>query len=145
MKLDQKSVLNISEVPKSRSTIRRHYLHWRQSNSLPHRCDNTHCYFYTNQLSWNAKLLPLILDHISGNTRDNRPENLRLLCPNCDSQSLDTRGGANAGRIEAFPGGSYHVRGKDGRQDAVAVGCFASAEVFPLTGSPKAGTGKVLP
>jgi 5-methylcytosine-specific restriction endonuclease McrA len=43
-----------------------------------------------------------MLDHISGNPRDNSPENLRFLCPNCDSQNHETKGGANAGRIKTI-------------------------------------------
>lgn len=38
---------------------------------------------------WNNKSLNLILDHIDGNASNNHEENLRLICPNCDSQ-LDT-------------------------------------------------------
>ena len=36
---------------------------------------------------WNGEPLVLILDHINGVNDDHRPENLRLLCPNCNSQT----------------------------------------------------------
>ena len=35
---------------------------------------------------WNGKPMPLILDHINGINNDNRLENLRFVCSNCDSQ-----------------------------------------------------------
>lgn len=38
---------------------------------------------------WNGKELTLTLDHINGNNKDDRLENLRWVCPNCDRQ-LDT-------------------------------------------------------
>lgn len=43
---------------------------------------------------WNGKSLTLRLDHINGVHNDNRLENLRWVCPNCDSQ-LDTYCGRN--------------------------------------------------
>lgn len=35
---------------------------------------------------WNNKNIVFILDHIDGNSYDNSLDNLRLVCPNCDSQ-----------------------------------------------------------
>ncbi len=37
--------------------------------------------------SWNGKLLNLELDHIDGNRINHKLINLRLLCPNCHSQT----------------------------------------------------------
>lgn len=36
---------------------------------------------------WNDKPISLQLHHINGNNRDNRVENLQILCPNCHSQT----------------------------------------------------------
>ncbi|KKL26489.1 hypothetical protein LCGC14_2394770 [marine sediment metagenome] len=36
---------------------------------------------------WNDKLLTLQLDHIDGNTSNGWLQNLRLLCPNCHTQT----------------------------------------------------------
>lgn len=46
---------------------------------------------------WLGKPLSLDLDHINGINNDNRLENLRLLCPNCHSQT-DTYRGRNVRR-----------------------------------------------
>jgi len=34
-----------------------------------------------------SKIVPLVADHIDGNWRNNTEDNLRLICPNCDSLS----------------------------------------------------------
>lgn len=47
---------------------------------------------------WRGKKISLILDHINGFRDDNRLENLRFLCPNCNS-SLDTHCKGSVGLI----------------------------------------------
>lgn len=135
MKLDSTSILCMSESAAKRTTVRRHYLAWRKHEGLPERCDNPSCKFFIEPLRWNGQPLPFIVDHISGNSSDNRTDNLRLLCPNCDSQNKNTRGGANAGRIERLPGGSYHEHNRDGTQNAYANGVTLNVQV-----TLKAGT-----
>jgi len=44
--------------------------------------------------SWQGRPLTLVLDHINGVRNDHRLGNLRLVCPNCDSQ-LSTFCGRN--------------------------------------------------
>ena len=47
---------------------------------------------------WNGKQMTLILDHVNGKRDDHRMENLRLVCPNCNSQLATTGGRANRRR-----------------------------------------------
>ncbi|MBB6628610.1 HNH endonuclease [Nocardioides sp. KIGAM211] len=46
---------------------------------------------------WNGEPLAFVLDHVDGDAENNRRENLRLVCPNCDSQ-LPTYKSRNRGR-----------------------------------------------
>lgn len=46
---------------------------------------------------WEEKPLRLVVDHINGNAEDWSISNLRLICPNCDSQT-STFKGRNAGK-----------------------------------------------
>lgn len=41
-------------------------------------CHNSH---------WQAKPIPLEVDHIDGDPSNNQPSNLRLICPNCHAQT----------------------------------------------------------
>ena len=50
---------------------------------------NNRCAICGMEPIWNGKNLVFILDHIDGHASHNYRENLRLICPNCDSQ-LDT-------------------------------------------------------
>lgn len=47
---------------------------------------------------WQGEPLPLEVDHIDGSWHNNRPENLRLLCPNCHSATDTYRGRAKGRR-----------------------------------------------
>lgn len=53
----------------------------------PFECENC-----KNTGRWNHKPLTLEVDHKNRNRQDNRPENLRFLCPNCHSQTLGLAG-----------------------------------------------------
>jgi len=50
-------------------------------------------------VEWMGKQIPLELDHMNGDCRNNVKENLRLICPNCHAQT-DTYKGKNVGRIK---------------------------------------------
>lgn len=45
------------------------------------------CYICGIGPEWNSKALNLQIDHINGDPTDNRIPNLRMLCPNCHSQT----------------------------------------------------------
>ncbi len=64
----------------SQSTLRAHFLKGEYQKYKCAICGIS---------EWNHKPLTLRLDHINGNRTDDRLENLRWVCPNCDSQ-LDT-------------------------------------------------------
>ena len=45
------------------------------------------CYICGQKPLWNEQKLVMIMDHVNGERNDHRMENLRMLCPNCNSQT----------------------------------------------------------
>lgn len=76
------------------STVARHIVKKRILSDylIAYKCEICNC-----DPVWQGKPMPLILDHINGKNNDNRLENLRFICSNCDSQ-LDTYKSKNIGR-----------------------------------------------
>ena len=67
----------------SQSTLRRFY---QKQDNIKYECS-----ICGQEPFWQGKELTLILDHINGENHDNRLENLRWVCPNCNQQ-LETTG-----------------------------------------------------
>jgi len=73
----------LEEVMVENSSYPRHSLksRIREENLIDYRCA---CCGIGPE--WNGKPMPLILDHINGVNNDNRKDNLRFVCSNCDTQ-----------------------------------------------------------
>jgi 5-methylcytosine-specific restriction endonuclease McrA len=63
---------------KSRITIKRHLL---RAGILENRCD------WCGLTTWRGQPISIQIDHVNGIRDDHRLENLRMLCPNCHSQT----------------------------------------------------------
>lgn len=61
----------------ARSTVKKRII---TENLIPYEC-----VFCLNKGEWLGKKIVLILDHINGVRNDNRLENLRFVCPNCNA------------------------------------------------------------
>lgn len=68
-----------------------------KENLLSYKCEAC-----GNEGTWQGRPLTLQLDHKNGNHEDNRLENLRILCPNCHTQT-----GTHSGKRLAGTGKKY--------------------------------------
>ena len=120
--------------------MKKHYLEWRKDNDIPYRCDNSKCQLHNAaNPQWNGKEITLILDHKNGSKFDNNAYNLRLLCPNCNSQ-LPTAGGRNKGRIMENNKDGYTLNNDNGSksfahfpQGGIAIAGSAEVTFIPST------------
>lgn len=78
----------------TQATLRR----WYKSCS-----DDSKCEICGQIKTWNNKPLTMILDHIDGDNHNNIIENLRWICPNCNSQLPTFSGRNNKKRISYTP------------------------------------------
>lgn len=88
-KLNEKHTKDLSEILVENSTYNRAHL---KNRLYKEGLKKRKCELCGQGEKWKGKHMSLILDHINGINNDHRLENLRIVCPNCNS-TLDTHGG----------------------------------------------------
>ena len=93
-KIDLQNILVENSTYASSSLLRKRLI---KEGLLPNNCS------VCGLTEWLNKQIVLHLDHINGNHSDNRIENLRILCPNCHSQTETYCGKNVSNHIKAKP------------------------------------------
>lgn len=70
---------------------------------------NGHMCSICGNCKWNNKPIPLVCDHIDGNTKNSNLNNFRLVCCNCDAQ-LPTYKSKNRGNGRAYDRQYYNKK-----------------------------------
>jgi hypothetical protein len=95
-----------------------------------------YCSICGQEAEWQNKPLALILDHINGINNDDRLENLRWVCPNCNQQ-LETTGSRNPNR-KVFEKKYYCCDcGKEiSKGSTRCEKCYSLTQIVPLEEMP---------
>lgn len=103
-------------------TLKRYY----HKENIPYIC--TIC---GQEPFWNGRELTLVLDHINGHNHDNRLENLRWVCPNCNMQLPTTNRAKSA--LEGSAKKYYCCDcGKEISKDATrCMSCASKIRIIP--------------
>jgi Zn finger protein HypA/HybF involved in hydrogenase expression len=80
---------SLEEVMVENSTYQRGHL---KKRLLKNGMIDNKCEICEQEGIWNGIELTMVLDHINGKRNDHRRENLRMLCPNCNSQQATFSG-----------------------------------------------------
>lgn len=91
---------------------------------------------------WNGRKMSLVLDHINGVSNDNRLENLRIVCPNCDA-TLATHCGRNLPRERTCPGCGRPFAPRNVRHRYCSQDCWGQVAAQLYRGKPHPEARKV--
>ena len=94
------------------------------------------CSICGQESTWQGKELTLILDHVNGINNDDRLENLRWVCPNCNQQ-LETTGSKNPQR--KIIAKKYYCEDcgiEISKNSKKCISCFGKSQIKPITELP---------